>query len=180
MVSERDCPDCGHPHEKNPCNIVRFRTLTVDESFPEGCGCTAVIYNTTCPTCGQGYHCPTEHAVHECWSCWANTQDRDAAERFATLTDALAKRLEVQPEPWMMGGWTYCLAIPVPKPAYVLVSDHWQEELVLGLYWDDEDEGDYPEPPKDLDGQDPEAVADWIVPIVLGFAEKAGERHADV
>lgn len=152
-MTGRDCPACGHDrlsHNTGRCNIMKIARAggAFEDYSPDGCGCTALGTDRTCPTCGKAFYCgEPEHALHDCYACYNRKKDLDDQMSFAPLVDELRKVgiPDVPDLPWNTGGNVMCLAVTLPLPPgapenadkpYFLFSDH-AELLGAGLYFGD-------------------------------------------
>lgn len=152
-MSTRDCPACGHmalSHNSGTCNVMKSDSLArgFEDFGPNGCGCTALGTDRTCPTCGKPFYCgEPEHEAHDCYACYNRKKNLDDQLSFAPLVDELRKVgiPDVPDMPWNTGGNVMCLAVQLPLPPgapadadkpYFLFSDHG-ELLGAGLYFGD-------------------------------------------
>jgi hypothetical protein len=141
----RDCPACGHDgtsHNSGTCIVAGSSSADGWIEYPNGCGCTALIPDRTCLTCGARYYCGApSHAEHDCYRCYDRKRTQRDVDSFYPLVTALREHgvANVPDLPWNTGGNIMCLAIPLGEGQYpyIMFSDD-AEMLGFGLYLADE------------------------------------------
>lgn len=95
MTGPSDCTACGHAaiaHNTGRCAVTGSSNPGAGDgwlSFPEGCGCTALVPDRDCTACGIRYYCGTsDHDRYTAGWATAGLADR-LAEWLAAILPAI-------------------------------------------------------------------------------------------